>query len=173
MAEVKIELGGGGFAHGNGYLNVDMDARADIQHDLNQAWPFGDDSVDAFYSSHCLEHLDCPHHAFREMARCGKLGTRCVIKVPHPWSHMAMVAGHKHVVSPLMVENMDVHFPHLHWTGDKRLRLVDQIYNATTWLEDAKRELPWIQQLDDQTIMKWIPGTAHETVFTFEVQKNG
>lgn len=170
---LKVELGGGTRARGDGFANIDIDPAADLMWDLNEApYPFPDDSVNEIYSSHCLEHLDCPHKTLQEIARICCVGSRVEIRVPHPASHMAMCAGHKHVFSPLMVENIDTHFPELHWTGPKRLKLRSQHYNPTTWLDDAKRELSFLSGLADQTIMKWIPNTAHETVFVFEVIKN-
>ena len=170
---LKVELGGGTRAFGNGFANIDVDPAADFQWNLDETpYPFPDDSVNEVYSSHCLEHLECPHRTLKEIARICCVGSRVEIRVPHPASHMAMCAGHKHVFSPLMVENIDKHFPELHWTGEKRLKLTGMNYNPTTWLPDAKRELPFLSGLDDQTIMKWIPNTAHETVFVFEVRKN-
>ena len=170
---LKVELGGGTRAFGNGFANIDVDPAADFQWNLDETpYPFPDDSVNEVYSSHCLEHLECPHRTLKEIARICCVGSRVEIRVPHPASHMAMCAGHKHVFSPLMVENIDKHFPELHWTGEKRLKLTGMHYNPTTWLPDAKRELPFLNGLSDQTIMKWIPNTAHETVFVFEVRKN-
>lgn len=170
---LKIELGGGTRAHGNGFANIDIDPAADFEWNLDETpYPFPDDSVNAVYSSHCLEHLDCPHKTLQEITRICCVGSVVEIRVPHPASHMAMCAGHKHVFSPLMVENIDQHFPEIHWTGPKRLKLRSQHYNPTTWLPQAKAELPFLSGLNDQTIMKWVPNTCHETVFQFEVIRN-
>lgn len=170
---MKIELGGGTRQYGQGFLNVDITPNADIQWNLNETpYPFDDQSVDEVYSSHCLEHLECPHRTFGEIARILKLDATAVIKVPHPSSHMAMVAGHLHVVSPLMVENMVHYFPELHWTGDRMLRLVDLVYGPTPWMDRAKADLPFLAGIDDQTIMRWIPNTCHESIFTFQCVPN-
>lgn len=172
VTRLKIELGGGTRARGDEFANIDLVPEADFQWDLNRSpYPFPDDSVDEVYSSHCLEHLECPHRTLKEIVRICKIGAKVEIRVPHPASHMAMCAGHRHVFSPLMVENMVQHFPELHWTGPKRLQMKSLHYNATTWLEQAKRELPFLAGLDDQTIMRWVPNTAHESVFVFEVAK--
>jgi ubiquinone/menaquinone biosynthesis C-methylase UbiE len=169
-----IELGGGTRARGEGFANIDIVQQADFEWDLNKApYPFPDDSVDEVYSSHCLEHLDCPPRTLREIVRICRMGAQVEIRVPHPASQMAMCAGHKHVFSPLMVDNIMTHFPELHWTGPKRLRLKSLRYNATGWLEQAKQELPFLAGLDDQIIMKWIPNACHESVFLFEVTANG
>ena len=171
VTHLKIELGGGSRARGDGFANIDIDPVADFHWNLDEVpYPFPDESVDELYSSHCMEHLECPHRAFKEIARICKVGAPVEIRVPHPASHMAMCAGHNHVVSPLMVENMDVHFPELHWTGARRLKLQSLEYGPTGWLDQAKRELPFLKGLDDQTIMRWIPNTCHESVFRFMVE---
>jgi len=170
---LKVELGGGSRAYGNGFANIDVDPAADFNWDLNVApYPFPDSCVDELYSSHCLEHLQCPHRTFREIVRICKPGAKVEIRVPHPQSQMAMCAGHEQVIGPVMIENMCVHFPEIHWPGSKKLTLVSMHYNPTTWLHQARTELPFLKGLSDQTVMKWIPNAAHETVFIFKVENN-
>ena len=170
VTNLKIELGGGTRPRGDGFANIDIVPEADFQWNLNKApFPFPDESVNEVYSSHCLEHLECPHKTLHEIARICKIGSTVEIRVPHPASHMAMCAGHLHVLSPMMVDNMDIHFPELHWKGPRRLKLRDLKYGPTPWMNRAKKELPFLQGLDDQTIMRWIPNTCHESQFIFEV----
>jgi hypothetical protein len=85
---------------------------------------------------------------------------------------MSFVTGHKSVVSPQHVRNVEIHFPKLYWTKLKRLKFVSHIFQASEKLERAKAELPFLAGLTDQQIMEWIPGTAHESVFKFVVQAN-
>lgn len=68
---MKLEIGGGNdFARGDGWTNMDQLPGADIQHDLNvRPWPLSDDSVDAIYTSHCIEHVQCPISFLHECAR--------------------------------------------------------------------------------------------------------
>ena len=171
VTRLCVELGGGTRQKGKPFANIDVVPEADFNWDLDQTpYPFPSASVDEVYSSHCLEHLECPHRTLHEIARICKVGARVEIRVPHPASHMAMCAGHKHVLSPLMIDNMDIHFPELHWRGPRRLKLQSLTYGPTPWMDRAKEELPFLNGLDDQTIMRWIPNTCHESIFIFEVQ---
>ena len=172
-ATLKVELGGGTRSRGEQFVNVDVVPEADIEWNLDQTpYPFPDNSIDELYSSHCMEHLVCPLRTFTEIARICKVGARVEIRVPHPGNQMAMCAGHLHVVSPMMIDNMDLHFPELHWKGPRRLKLRNLIYGPTPWMPRAKQELPFLRGLDDQTIMRWIPNTCHESQFQFEVINN-
>jgi len=56
---IRLELGGGGRSR-PGWLNVDLAASADLRLDLGRPLPFTDQSVDAIYSSHVLEHFSYP-----------------------------------------------------------------------------------------------------------------
>ncbi len=170
---LKVEIGGGVLPRGDGWVNVDLTPNADVIHDLETfPWPFADDSADAFYSSHCLEHLAEPLTVLDEIARIGKVGCPVEIRVPHPRSDLAMTAGHKHVFSPVAAVNMDKYFPEMFWKGRKRLKLLRYEYGATYLLEEAKSQLPFLAGLSDRVIMEWIPGTCHETIFHYEVVVN-
>jgi ubiquinone/menaquinone biosynthesis C-methylase UbiE len=171
---MKLEIGGGNdFARGDGWTNMDQLPGADIQHDLNvRPWPLSDDSVDAIYTSHCIEHVQCPISFLHECARIGKVGCTVEIRCPSPYSDLAMVAGHVSVFSPQAARNMDVHFPRLFWKDKKRPRLVSWHFGANERLHEAKRELPFLKGLSDHLIMKYIPGCAHETVFQYVIQAN-
>jgi cephalosporin hydroxylase len=171
-SELKIELGGGNRARGEGWLNVDVIESADVTHDLNSVpWPFADDSVDAVYSSHCLEHLHSMNQVFVEICRVCRVGARVELRLPHPASHMAMVESHRHVFSPVAAINMDKYFPELYWTAEKRLRLAGISYHPTFLLEEARSELPFLAGLTDESVMKWIPGTCHECRYDYTVER--
>ena len=171
---MKLEIGGGkDFAKGDGWVNLDQLEGVDIQHDLNvRPWPLADDSVDQIYSSHCIEHVQCPIGFLHECARIGKVGCPVEIRCPSPYSDLAMVAGHVSVFSPQAARNMDVHFPRLFWKAAKRPRLVSWRLQASERLAEATRELPFLHGLSDDLIMKYIPGTGHETVFNYVIQVN-
>lgn len=171
---VKLEIGGGIFPLGDGWVNLDKIASADVVHNLEECpWPFADDSVDQIYTSHCIEHVSDPVPFLQECARIGKIGTRVEIRCPAPTAHLAMVADHKHVFSLQCARNMDIHFPHLFWTGAKRLTLRGFRLQSSEMLAWAKRDLPFLRNISDDKIMMWIPGTAHESVFDYEVTANG
>ena len=63
----KIDIGGGLYPR-EGYESVDI-ANGDITADLNERWPFEDNSVGVINASHVLEHLHDKHHSMSEMHR--------------------------------------------------------------------------------------------------------
>lgn len=167
---MKIELGGGDFSKGGDWVNVDISPKANVVHDLNVApWPFDDESVDEIYSSHCIEHVDDPAVFLNECARICKVGARIEIRCPAPTAHLAFVAGHKHVFSLQNARNLDIHFPHLFWKNTRRPYLKGFRLEPSEMLEWAKKECPFLSGMSDQSIMMWIPGTAHENVFIYEI----
>jgi len=170
---IKLELGGGTKQRGGDWVNMDLVDGADIRHNLDVLpWPLESGSVAEVYSSHCLEHLEGPHGALNELCRVCVAGAPVEIRVPHPNSHLAMIHGHKHVFSPLAAINMEKHFPREHWTLPQRLRLDAIRYQPSFLLEEARRELPFLYGLPDETVMKWIQGTCHECCFQYTVVPN-
>jgi predicted SAM-dependent methyltransferase len=76
---LKVQLGPGQQHYLDGWVNVDgniFTKNCDIWADFRNKLPFRDNTVDAFYSHHVIEHL--PEHLlsfhFREMHRCLKPG---------------------------------------------------------------------------------------------------
>lgn len=175
VTKVRLEFGGGTRQYDDGqvprFCNVDVTPNANIHWNLDEfPYPFCDDLADEIYTSHCLEHLKDPQRTLKEFARIGKIGAKVVVKVPHPNSEMAMVSTHKSIISPQQMENLDVHFPEILWGGlRKRLKLASHHINPSSGLAAAKKKLPFLQGVHDQDIMRFIAGTAHETVFTFRV----
>jgi predicted SAM-dependent methyltransferase len=55
----------------------------DIRCDLNERLPFEDNSVDAVFSRHCIEHIRDKDRVFWEIHRVLKPGCIAFIKVPH------------------------------------------------------------------------------------------
>ena len=76
---VKVHLGPGQAKYLDGWYNVDanfVSAKLDVWADLRHTLPFKDNTVDAIYSHHVIEHLPdhlLPFH-FREMFRILKPG---------------------------------------------------------------------------------------------------
>lgn len=66
-------LGPGQISYIDGWINVDanfVSSRPDIWADLRHRLPFPDNSLDAFYSHHMIEHLPNLEFHFSEMFRC-------------------------------------------------------------------------------------------------------
>lgn len=170
---MKVEIGGGDRARGDGFINVDMLESADVVHDLNVTpWPFDDESVDEVYSSHCIEHVDCHATFVREVARICKIGAAVEIRCPDPMSEMAMVSGHKHVVSINVVRHMDHIFPELFWDGPRRLRLERIEPGSDDYWFPMARNCNLFARWTDDEILTWIPRTRHENRFYFTVTPN-
>jgi len=90
---VRVHLGPGRSRYLDDWINVDanlLTAKLDVWADLRNPLPFPDNSVDAFYSHHVIEHLPpdiLPTH-FAEMHRCLKPGG--MIRIAVPDTEMAM-----------------------------------------------------------------------------------
>lgn len=54
---IKINTGSGSTPGSNGWINIDLKAGADLNHDLSSGLPFADGEVDTIYTAHFLEHL--------------------------------------------------------------------------------------------------------------------
>lgn len=91
---VKVHLGCGRRHHLAGWINVDgnvITARPEVWADLTAPLPFPDESVDAFYSHHVIEHLPddvLPRH-LAELHRCLKPGG--AVRIGGPNAHEAML----------------------------------------------------------------------------------
>lgn len=85
---VRVQLGPGQEKYKVGWINVDaniVSARADVWADLRNGLPFRDNSVDAFYSHHVIEHLpdaSLTKH-MSELYRCLKPGGAIRIGAPN------------------------------------------------------------------------------------------
>jgi SAM-dependent methyltransferase len=80
---IAVQLGAGRFARPD-WITVDIYPHPGITHvaDLNERWPFEDDSVDFIDASHILEHLRSPIHSMNEAWRVLKMGGVIDIVVP-------------------------------------------------------------------------------------------
>jgi SAM-dependent methyltransferase len=169
---MKVEIGGGIRALGDGWLNVDLCAGADVKHDLNVTpWPFADETVDALYSSHCIEHVDCPVTFLREVARICKVGATVEIRCPDPTSEMAMVVSHKGVVSINFMRHADSVFPEIYFAGHpRRLRIVRIEPACDDYWFHLARANPLFRLWKDEDILTWLPRTRHENRFHLRVE---
>ena len=80
---MKIDIGGGRNPR-EGYKCLDIIDEADFKCNIeHERFPFEDDSVEKFYSHHCLEHIDNISHVMNEVYRCLALGGTFSIYVPH------------------------------------------------------------------------------------------
>lgn len=91
--QVKVHLGPGQKNYIDGWINLDanfLTAKLDVWADLNSPLPFKDETVDAFYSHHVIEHMLDPAISalFSEMHRCLKPGG--VIRVGGPNGDVAI-----------------------------------------------------------------------------------
>lgn len=91
---MRLNLGCG-FAHIDGYVNVDSWAGCspDVICDLeNETWPFEDDCAQFVFFDHSLEHMGAStaqfFHVMKELYRVCKDGAEIVINVPHPRSDL-------------------------------------------------------------------------------------
>lgn len=82
---LKLDLGGGYLSGSNGWINVDTSPQADFYWHLGEPLPLPDDSVDALYSSHLLEHLtfEQTQRLLKECLRVLKPGCEISICVPN------------------------------------------------------------------------------------------
>jgi predicted SAM-dependent methyltransferase len=75
--ELKVHLGPGQKNYINGWINIDANmfsGKCDIWADLRNPLPFHDDTVDACYSHHMIEHLPDLDYHLRDVYRCLKPG---------------------------------------------------------------------------------------------------
>lgn len=90
--ELRINIGGGKWTR-KGWQVMDFpsgkysDLKPDIEFDLweNKPFPFQNDSVQFFYSSHTLEHIPQEYcqHIFNEIYRCLKVGGAVRLTMPN------------------------------------------------------------------------------------------
>lgn len=80
---VKVDLGCG-MRKPEGFIGVDVFSgpNVDIVADLNQPFPFPDNSVDFIRAYDVIEHIKLPIHTMNELWRIGKPGALVDIQVP-------------------------------------------------------------------------------------------
>ena len=168
---MKVELGGGLYPRGDGFLNVDLEPTADIVHDLNEApWPIDDNAVAELYTAHCIEHTADVHVFINEVCRICEVGANVEIRCPDAMSESAMCGGHRFTFTQTDIRHFD-DFPERWWRGEKRLhlqgleRMPDPVYFPLA------RSSLHCRHLSDEEIMLWVPRTCHEIGFRFTVDR--
>lgn len=109
MGPLKIDLGCGSAKREGGYLGLDYVPGPGVDHvvDLtSDRYPLEDDSVDAVFSAHFLEHIDEPNHVFSEIGRVCRDGASIEFWTPYAFSDEAFLYGHLH----FMTEQHWMHF---------------------------------------------------------------
>jgi predicted SAM-dependent methyltransferase len=69
----RVQLGPGRNNYLPGWINIDANmftGKCDVWADLRNPLPLADNSIEAFYSHHVVEHLPSLQHHFREVFRC-------------------------------------------------------------------------------------------------------
>jgi SAM-dependent methyltransferase len=116
---LKIDIGCGGKKR-DGYVGVDFKAGPAVDHvvDLeNEPLPFADDSVDAVFSSHFLEHVKRPIRVLKEILRVAKPGAPVEIWIPHARSNIAFLLGHVQYYTETQFEHLFIRYPGIHFEG--------------------------------------------------------
>lgn len=78
---LKVDLGGGLRPYQD-YITTDLNNQAQINADLEQDWPWRDNSVGVFRAIDVVEHLHDPIHTMNEIWRCLAHGGFAIIDVP-------------------------------------------------------------------------------------------
>jgi glycosyltransferase involved in cell wall biosynthesis len=73
---------GGGLNSSPGFKTVDIRPGADINSDLNEQWPFADNSVGVIRAHDTIEHLHNPLHTMKELYRALVPGGYALLQVP-------------------------------------------------------------------------------------------
>lgn len=71
-SDLKLHLGCGKNIK-KGWINIDLNNRADLQLDLRENLPFGNDSCSMIYSEHFLEHIDYPEQVTTLLKECHRI----------------------------------------------------------------------------------------------------
>jgi SAM-dependent methyltransferase len=135
MTGLKIDLGCGN-AKREGFLGLDNFPGEQVDHVLDltaDRFPFDDDSVDAVFSAHFLEHIEEPNHVFAEIGRVCRDGASIEFWTPYAWTNEAFLYGHLHGIteemwSHLAVSHRDLYSAMLrgHWLLHRIVFVIDQ-----------------------------------------------
>lgn len=187
LGPVKVELGGGVNPKGDGYTNIDQRPGADVVMNLQDVakgdakLPYEDDTVDAVYAAHVIEHLSPCIGLLHEICRMCKPGAEVEIRVPH-WLHSYAMAdsldaafgGHRHTwgrrtVFLLCEQEQHERF----WPGDKKLKLTRTHYEPEVHFEPFLKPIFSKLGMNDEQIFTFVPEACHEVRYNFTVTKKG
>jgi predicted SAM-dependent methyltransferase len=99
LVDLKVQLGPGQRKYLDGWINVDANmftGKCDIWADLRYTLPFVDNTIDALYSHHVVEHLPNLSHHFSDAYRCLKPGGVYRVGVPNGDSAIAKFIENDH-----------------------------------------------------------------------------
>ncbi|MBI3819712.1 MAG: class I SAM-dependent methyltransferase [Planctomycetes bacterium] len=97
-----------------------VDAVADL---TREPLPLADNSVDAAFSSHFLEHIQYPEHVLREIVRVCKPGASVEIWTPYQKHSGAFMAGHISYFNEMRWSHFCIEYPDLWFPIDGVLRI--------------------------------------------------
>lgn len=83
---IKVHLGPGRKKYIPGWINVDVNkftGKCDVWANFNNSIPFRNDSIDAVYSHHVIEHLSSIENHLKEIFRILKPGGACRLGAPN------------------------------------------------------------------------------------------
>jgi SAM-dependent methyltransferase len=133
-----------------GFTGVDktnlpgVDNIVDFEH---EKLPFPNDSVDAIFSSHCLEHIPDPHLLLSELLRVGRNGSACELWLPHLRSNEAFVFDHRMYYNELIISRISATKTDFWFPGTEgAMRLNRIVYVLKPGIEEMIRGLaipPW------------------------------
>ena len=112
---MKLNLGSGSDIR-PGWCNVDIIQipGVDVVHDLNERWPWEDDSVEQIWASDVFEHLRDKMHSMEEMWRVCCHGALCEVETPNTVYNPAGWSDPTHR-TPWHPENMEYFRPGHAW----------------------------------------------------------
>jgi len=113
---LRIDIGCG-YAKRDGFIGIDKDAVPGVEHRVDverEPLPFPDRSVDAIFTSHCLEHLADQALVFHEMSRVAANGATLEVWTPYAWTDEAFIYTHRTFFTELHYLHPCVMFPD-HW----------------------------------------------------------
>jgi len=106
----KLDIGAGRAPH-EGFVAVDREnyPETDVVHDLDEyPWPFEDDSCVSVVAHNCLEHLEAPWRAMREIIRVCQDGAKVSVRFPIPEHENAVKdSNHRYILTPRWFDLFD------------------------------------------------------------------
>ncbi len=126
---MKIDIGCGANKKPE-YLGVDKTPGPAVDFVINfeaDRLPFGDDTVEAIYSSHCIEHLSDPHLLLSEMLRVGRNGAPVELWLPYLKSNDAFVFGHRMFYNELIVTRIAATAPDFWFSQMEGVMQLDRV----------------------------------------------
>lgn len=167
---MMIELGGGNNPRGGDWLNIDRHAGpgVDIVCDFERLGqdsklPLPDAQVIGVYSAHCLEHVRNLKGLLRELMRVCKIGAEVEVRVPAPFSAMALCHDHVQVIPDEQIEHWcRTAIPYWFAGCPRRLSYVRTERVPGGAFAEAKQIFP---HLSDDQLMRFIPNACHEHAY--------